>query len=296
MIERAFIQKNMNRMEMEDYLTEKLDRAGFSHLEIIKTPLVTRIVLHVAKPGMAIGKSGATIKQLTETLGAKYKIDNPQIEIQELKDQRLDAKVQVEKMASMIEKGFQWRSVAFRTVKDAVDAGAQGVELVVKGKLSGKGGRKRKQRIAYGYLKKIGDQAKMVDFAKAAAYPKAGAIGLRLKIVHPDVVFPDKIDVNKVLKDMRAVEKEIKEQAEKKAETAKKETEESDMKAEHAERDKLMEEDKSEEGKKAKEKLHSVLEKEMAESKDKVKAEAKPVAKKEEKAAKKWPGPKEEKK
>ena len=293
MIERTFIQKNLNRMEMEDYLTKKLDRAGFSKLEIIKTPLVTRIVLHVAKPGMAIGKSGATIKQLTETMGAKYKIDNPQIEIQELKDPRLDARVQVEKMASMIEKGFQWRSVAFRTVKDAVDAGAQGVELVVKGKLSGKGGRKRKQRIAYGYLKKIGDQAKLVDFAKAAAYPKAGAIGLRLKIVHPDVVFPDKVDVNKVLKDMRSVEKEIKEQAEKKAEASKKEIEESDMKAEHAERDKLMEEDKSEEGKKAKEKLHDVLKKEMAEAKGKAK-EAKPA--KAEAKEEKAPKAKEEKK
>jgi len=280
MIERTFIKKNMNRMEMEDYLTKKLDRAGFSHLEIIKTPLVTRIVLHVAKPGMAIGKSGATIKQLTEIMGTKYKIDNPQIEIQELKDQRLDAKVQVEKMASMIEKGFQWRSVAFRTVKDAVDAGAQGVELVVKGKLSGKGGRKRKQRIAHGYLKKIGEQAKMVDFAKAAAYPKAGAIGLRLKIVHPGIVFPDKVDVNKVIKDLKNVEKEIKEQAEKKAETAKKVIEDLDKDAQNAEREKLTEEDKSEENKKAKEKLHNILEKEMNENKGKAKVEEKEFEKK----------------
>ena len=46
-------------------------------------------------------------------------------------------------------------------------------------------------------MKKLGYQARMVDFAKVAAYPKAGAIGIRLRIIHPDVVFPDKIDAEK---------------------------------------------------------------------------------------------------
>jgi len=212
MIERTFIQKNFNKMELEDYLTKKLDRAGFSHMEIIKTPLVTRIVLHVAKPGFAIGKGGSTIKTLTDVIANKYKIDNPQIEIQEIKNANLNAKILAERMAGMVNREFQWRSVAYKLVKDVIDAGAQGVELVVKGKLSGKGGRKRKVRIAYGYMKKLGNQTKLVDFAKAAAYPKSGAIGIRLRIIHPDVIFPDKVDIKKVIVGMKVVEKEAKEQ------------------------------------------------------------------------------------
>jgi small subunit ribosomal protein S3 len=215
MIERKFIQKNFDKMELEQYLEKKLERAGFDKLEIIKTPMVTRIVLYVAKPGLAIGKSGSTIKTLTEVISQKHKIDNPQIEIQEINDQRLNAKIQAKKMAQMIERGFSWRSVAYRLIKDAMNAGAQGIELVVKGKLSGKGGRKRKQRIALGYMKKIGHQAKMVDFAKEAAYPKAGAIGIRLRIIHPRVVFPDKIDAEKVIKEMKQTKQEMKEQLEK---------------------------------------------------------------------------------
>jgi small subunit ribosomal protein S3 len=218
MIERKFIQKSFNKMELEDYLTKKLDRAGFSHMEIIKTPLVTRIVLHVAKPGFAIGKGGSTIKTLTEIISSKYKIDNPQIEIQEIKSPNLNAKIQAEKMAAMVNREFSWRSVAYKLVKEVVEAGAQGVELVVKGKLSGKGGRKRKVRIAYGYMKKLGAQTKMVDFAKAAAYPKAGAIGIRLRIIHPEVVFPDKVDIKKVVAGMKVTESEAKEQTAKKEE------------------------------------------------------------------------------
>lgn len=252
MIERTFIQKNLNKMEMEDYLEKKLERAGFDKVEIIKTPLVTRIVLFVAKPGLAIGKSGSTIKQLTETIAQKYKIDNPQIEIQEVKDQRLNAKIQAKKMASMIERGNSWRSIAYRLIKDAMDAGAQGIELVVKGKLSGKGGRKRKQRIAFGYMKKLGHQAKMVDFAKVAAYPKAGAIGIRLRIIHPGFVFPDKMDTEKIVKDLKKLKKELAEQEEAKEEKKNEEKKEeekkkNEVKEEEKKVDEVKEENKAEE-------------------------------------------------
>jgi len=274
MIERTFIQKNYNKMELEDYLTRKLDRAGFSQLEIIKTPLVTRIVLYVAKPGMAIGKSGATIKQLTEVIAGKYKIDNPQIEIQEIRHPALNAKIVAERMAAMIERGFSWRSIAYRVLKDAVDSGAQGVELVVKGKLSGKGGRKRKQRIAFGYMKKRGHQSKMVDFAKVAAYPKAGAIGIRLKIVHPDIIFPDKVDVNKVVKELKAIQKDLKEQEEKETARAKEKAEAEAKEKEKAESAKEVKEKKEDtaEEKKAKEALHKAVEKKI--DSDKAKTEA----------------------
>ncbi len=222
MIERKFIQQNLRKMELEEYLGKKLDRAGFTHADIVKTPMVTRIILHVSKPGLAIGKGGQTIKQLTEVIGRDYKIDNPQIEIQEVKNANLNAKILVEKMAAMIEREFSWRSVVFKAVSEIVNSGAQGVELVVKGKLSGKGGRKRKMRIAFGYMKKIGEQSRLVDFAKAPAYPKAGAIGLRLRIIHPGVVFPDKIDVTKVIQDKRQLVEDAKEVLEKKEDKVKK--------------------------------------------------------------------------
>jgi small subunit ribosomal protein S3 len=214
MIERTFIKKNFNKMDLDNYLAKKLDRAGYSHLEIIKTPLVTRIVLHVAKPGLAIGKSGSTIKELTEVIAKNFEINNPQIEIQEIKNANLNAKIVVTRMAAMINRGFSWRSVAFRTVKDINAAGAQGIELVFKGALGGKGARKRKQRIAVGYMKKIGDQSKFVDTAKAPSNPSCGTIGIKLSIIHPDVIFPDKIDVVKVVDAYKLVKTEAKEQKE----------------------------------------------------------------------------------
>lgn len=205
MIERHFIEQGLKRLELEEYLKVELDRAGFTKSEIEKTPMVTRIIVNVTKPGLAIGKSGANIKQLTETIHRRFGIENPQIEIKEITKPELDAMAMANRMKALIERGFSWRSVGYRSVRDIMAAGAQGVELVVSGKLTGKGGRKKSQRIAEGYMKKVGEQTRLVDYAKSAAYPKVGAIGIKVRIVRPDTAFPDKIDVIKILNDREHV-------------------------------------------------------------------------------------------
>jgi len=199
MIERFFIEQNMKKIELHNYVKSQLEAAGFTHLEIVKTPLVTRIVLHVVRPGLAIGKGGTTINQLTSEIGKRFGIENPQIEIQEIKNSTLDATANVDKIVSLLERGYSWRSIAFKTVRSISEKGAQGIELILSGKLAGKGGRKKKQRIAMGYMKKVGDQVKLVDYAKADAYPKPGAIGIKLRIIRPGVEFPDKADIRKLI-------------------------------------------------------------------------------------------------
>lgn len=201
MIERTFIKQGMKKIQLEQYLKKHLDKAGFTGLNMVKTPLVTRIVLNVARPGLAIGKGGQNIRMLTEEIGTKFGIDNPQIEIQDIQNPALDSKATVDRMVELIERGFSWKSVVFRTVREINEAGAQGIELVLKGKLSGKGGRKRKHRIVNGYMKKVGNQVKLVDSAKASAYPKAGAIGIKLSIIKPDVIFPDKVSITDAIKE-----------------------------------------------------------------------------------------------
>jgi small subunit ribosomal protein S3 len=211
MIERFFIEQSMKKIELENYVKSQLESAGFTNLEIVKTPLVTRIVLHVVRPGLAIGKGGTTINQLTQEIGKKFGIENPQIEIQEIKHPELDAQANVDKIVSLLERGYSWRSITFKGMQDIMNAGAQGAELILSGKLAGKGGRKRRVRIAQGYIKKVGNQVRLVDFAKANAYPKPGAIGIKLRIIHPGVEFPDKADINKFIekaKEADAIEKQ----------------------------------------------------------------------------------------
>ena len=222
MKEKHFIEQGMRKLELDNYLIKELDRAGFTKSEIVKTPLVTRIVVNVTRPGLAIGKSGSNITQLTETIAKRFKIDNPQLEIREIEHPEIDAQAVANKMKALIERGFSWRSVVFRTVNDIQAGGAQGLEIVLSGKIAGKAGRKRKQRISYGYMKKVGEQAKLVDYAKAAAYPKVGAIGIKVKIVRPDTAFPDKAKIGDYIKKKEevVVEEEITEEVKAEEKTA----------------------------------------------------------------------------
>lgn len=302
MIERVFIEQGMKRMQLEDYLRGELYKAGFTNSEVMKTPLVTRIVVNVTRPSLAIGKGGQNIRTLTDTIEKRFKIDNPQIEIKEIETPELSAKVMADKAKSLIERGFSWRSIAYRTVRDIVNANAQGVELILSGKLTGKGGRKRKQRIAHGYMKKVGGQVDLVDYAKATAYPKAGAIGIKLRIVRPETVFPDKVRIKEELErreagaraeqeKIEAAEKEkaakeeekakageVKEAGEKKADSGKKEAskreKEEELKGETAVEEKT-EEAKETATEEKKEKKEGVKEEEKEENRVEEKEEAK---------------------
>ena len=199
MKEKLFVEQAIKRVELERFLKNQLEEAGFTKSEIVKTPLVTRIVVNVTRPGLAIGKSGQNIKSLTDAIQKNYGIENPQLEIREIQNPNLDAAAVSNKLKALIERGYSWRSVAYKTLKDIMGSGAQGVEIIVSGKLQGKGGRKKKQRIAAGYMKKVGYQTRLVDYAKSAAYPKQGAIGIKVRIVKPDTQFADKVEIMQFL-------------------------------------------------------------------------------------------------
>ncbi|MCD6479135.1 MAG: 30S ribosomal protein S3 [Candidatus Diapherotrites archaeon] len=199
MIERLFIQKGLKKIKLEEYFRSELKRAGFVGVDVVKTPVATRIIINVTRPGLAIGKKGKTIRTLTKELEEVYGFENPQIEVQEVKHPELDAKACVDRIVALIERGYSWRSVVYRVMEDAIASGAQGIEILLKGVLAGKGNRKKKERVAKGYMKKAGEQAYLVDYAKGVAVPKQGAIGVKVRIIKPDVVFPDKRNIKELL-------------------------------------------------------------------------------------------------
>ncbi len=248
MIERVFVEQGIRKVELDSYLRGQLKKAGFTKAEIMKTPLVTRIVVNVTTPGLAIGKGGQNIRQLTSVIKERFKIDNPQLEIKEIERPNLDAQVVSDKISSLISTGYSWRSVVYKIIKDIMNDGAQGVEIKLSGVLAGKGQRKRRQRIFSGYMKKVGEQAKLVDAAKATAYSKIGAIGVKVRIVKPGVKFPDKIDLQAIIDEKKKPTEAVEEAApaEEKSETTAEKKEE----PKEAQKEKKLAEKKEEKPKK----------------------------------------------
>ncbi|MDD3178614.1 MAG: 30S ribosomal protein S3, partial [Candidatus ainarchaeum sp.] len=217
MKENIFVKDKLKKIAIANYLKKKLKSAGFIDVEVVKTSFNTRIVIYSLKPGFIIGKKGANIRELTNDLENKFGYSKVHIEIGEIPNKNLDAKVIIENIEANISKGISWKSVVYSALRQIKNAGAIGAEIVAKGNTAGKGQRKRKSRFFFGYMKKAGDQKDLVSFEKKTTFPGLGTIGIRLRIVKPDIMFSDKVDVSELCRDFKIkMEEEILEKSKEK--------------------------------------------------------------------------------
>ena len=196
-VERKFIEDAMVKNEISKYLEKSLNRAGFSRVEIQKTPVITRITAYVTNPGRVIGRGGATIDALTQDIKTRFHIDNPQISVAEVKNELLEPRLVARHIANALERGVNSRGLLHSMLRNIIEAGALGAEIVAAGKLAAKGAKARTMKVRFGYLPKAGDTTKLVGEAHVAAYPKYGAIGVTVRIVQPGTIFPDR-EVKKI--------------------------------------------------------------------------------------------------
>ena len=203
-IERKFIEDAIARFKVSSFLKDRLERVGFSNVTIQRTPIVTRITVEVANPGRLIGKKGRSIKRLTDIISKEFGVPEPQIAVVPVEKIELEPRLMARAIAKRIEAGKPIRPTIHMALKRIMDAGAIGAEIVVKGKLVGKGGKARGMRAAAGYLPKAGEVKRLVKEANVEARPKQGKINVRVRITPPDAVFPDrevkKVELSKVYK------------------------------------------------------------------------------------------------
>lgn len=225
MIERQIINQNMKEHLVKEYLAKELSKTGYSHTEIKRTPLGEKVVIFTTRPGLVVGKKGDNIKRLTIALKNRFKMENPQIEIGEVSNPNLDASYMADKIVSTLERfgSKRFKSIGYRSLQEIMDGGAIGAEVVISGKVPS--ARARSWRFKAGYIKKSGDIAQnKVQKQCAQANLKSGIVGVKVLIMTPDIVLPDKITFKTIVKpeEKRKVEEP---KAEIKPEKTKKEVE-----------------------------------------------------------------------
>ena len=196
MIERKFVAQKMKEFQIEEYITQSLENVGHSHTKMVKTPLGEKIVIYASRPGLIVGRKGQNIKQLTKTLKKKFNLENPQIEISEVENPNLDAHIVAEKIKDALEKfgSEKFKAIGHKIMTEVMRAGALGIEIVVSGKVPS--ARAKSWRFYSGYLKKCGDIAIIgVRKADVQAQLKTGIIGIKVKIMPPDIKLPDDIQL-----------------------------------------------------------------------------------------------------
>jgi small subunit ribosomal protein S3 len=213
-IVKRFITEAIKKTEIDEFLQKKLERAGYGGVDLSKTPLGTHVVIYAMRPGIVIGRGGETIKELATTLEENFNISNPQISVSEIEVPEFNAFVVASRVASALQRGVHFRRAGFWALNQVMDAGALGVEIVISGKLRTE--RARFEKFRAGYFPRCGDAAlKYMKKAEAHVQLKPGIIGVKVKIMPPDAMFPDKIQIVEEL----PPEEEVEEKEEKIEET-----------------------------------------------------------------------------
>ncbi len=182
-VEKLFVKEGIKEAEMEEFLAKKFEKAGYSHTEIQRTPLGTRIVVYAHKPGLVIGRSGKRIYEITDEIKAKFGFENPMVDVKEVDNPMLDAKIVSQRIARALEGGINFKKVANFYLDKVTEAGATGISIKVAGKLAGSE-RSRFQKFKRGFVAYSGDYAQtLVDKGYAQANIKPGMIGVQVKIM-----------------------------------------------------------------------------------------------------------------
>ena len=228
MIERKFISQNFKEFQIKEYIKKTLSKVGLSDVKLQRTSLGERLIISASRPGLVVGRGGSTIQRLTSDLKTKFNLQNPQIEIEEIKDFSLDAGVVAESIVGQLERfGTQrFKGVGHKSLEAVMRAGALGVEILISGKIPSS--RAKTWRFAVGYMKKCGDLAITgVDTAKTFASLKTGVVGVQVRIMPGTTKLPDQVTFDHTEDEVPVVEEVktpvVKDAAEKsKKKTAKK--------------------------------------------------------------------------
>mgnify|MGYP000921122780 CR=1 FL=1 len=123
-------------LDLKEQLRDRLKAAGVSNIEVDRPGQKLRVTIYTSRPGIIIGRKGAEIEKLKQDLAKKTKRE-VFIDIQEVHKPELDAQLVAESIATQLEKRVAFRRAMKRSVQSALRLGAQGIKIMVAGRLGG---------------------------------------------------------------------------------------------------------------------------------------------------------------
>jgi len=153
--------------------------AGIDRIEIERTRDEVKVVLHVARPGLIIGKKGQEVELLQEELqnliGRRVNL-----KIEEIHRPEIHAQLVAEEIAQQLSKRASFRRTMKRAMEQTMDAGAKGIKIQLAGRLGGAEMARREKSIA-GSIPLSTLRAK-IDYGFTEAWTAQGHIGVQVWI------------------------------------------------------------------------------------------------------------------
>lgn len=171
--------------EVRELVKAETFEAGISDINIERASNRLKVSIHTGKPGMVIGKGGAGVDALRkkiEKLTGKSVIIN----VEEIRNQDLDAQLVAENIAGQLERRIAFRRAMKQSIQRSMRAGAKGVKTMVSGRVGG-ADMARSEGYSEGTIPLQTLRAD-IDYGFAEADTTYGKLGVKVWIYKGDVI------------------------------------------------------------------------------------------------------------
>ncbi len=171
--------------QIRQMVVDELPNAGISNVEIERQPNQVHIIVDTARPGVIIGRKGASVNilrtKLQELTQKKVKID-----VREITKQELDSRLVAESIADQLERRISWKRAMKQAAQKTMRAGGQGIMIKVSGRLGG-ADMGRVDTVREGQIPRHTLRAD-IDYGTAEANTTFGVIGVKVWIYLGEVL------------------------------------------------------------------------------------------------------------
>jgi len=164
----------------------EMERAGISSIDIERFPKQVSVTIWTAKPGIVIGRKGASINTLKHKLEELTEGKKIRLEVQEVEKPDLDAYLIAENIAQQLEKRISFRRAMKQAIGRAMRAGAKGAMVTCSGRLAG-AEMARRETFREGRVPRHTVRAD-IDYAQSEALTTFGRIGVKVWVYKGEIL------------------------------------------------------------------------------------------------------------
>lgn len=169
---------------IREHIVTTLAQAGVSKVIIERPAKKVRVNIYAARPGVLIGKKGADIDKLKQSLSKMVNSD-VSVNIVEVRKPELDGKLIADGIAQQIERRVSFRRAMKRGMQTAMRQGALGIRVNTSGRLGGAEIARvewyREGRVPLHTLRSD------IDYATSTAKTTYGAIGIKVWVYKGEI-------------------------------------------------------------------------------------------------------------
>jgi small subunit ribosomal protein S3 len=193
---RWFDERRYKDIVIEDYelrkqLMAKLKMAGVAKVEFERSINSLKIIIHVSRPGIVIGRGGSGLEELKKSINVFFikrlkgkNIPKLDIRVEPVKEPNLDAYLVANNISDQLIRRLPFKRVLNSTAEKVMGSGARGVKILLTGRIGG-AEIARREKIHLGTVP-LSTIRENISYAQLPALTKKGYIGIKVWINKPE--------------------------------------------------------------------------------------------------------------